>query len=457
MFSHCRPTVGANAKLYFVKMNLVCPIPEEQNTRGRKIYPPEEALQGFGILTTKSIPKLSAFSIFTRSGEVQVSLELAADNIVLSGPQLNNINIFLKYTFSSVLRLQKYLMLFDPEATENSFFIVPTRKSPSISNANEVDWDFLELIASNCDKMPTMIPDEVRKEQSFDPERFTDAVVMPWYRNQDQPQYFYVAEICYHLSPESSFPGDNYATFREYYFRKYGIQIQRHEQPLLDVDHTSARLNFLTPRYVNRKGVALPTSSEETKRAKRENLEQKQILVPELCTIHPFPASLWRAAVCLPCILYRLNALLLADEIRIEVSNDIGLGTRNIENCGDFQWPALDFGWSLADVLKKAKEAKPKEVNKVEQTKDEENDKDKGKSKRNGEADEDADDVEKTANDVLDEVDKKLKVRSILRVAQTIYQRIYSTERTVHGDRNVVQRHGCKSGNKRLQQRLRRR
>ena len=39
----------------------------------------------------------------------------------------------------------------------------------------------------------------------------------------------------------------------------------------------SPRLNFLTPRYVNRKGVALPTSSEETKKNKRENLEQKQV------------------------------------------------------------------------------------------------------------------------------------------------------------------------------------
>ena len=30
---------------------------------------------------------------------------------------------------------------------------------------------------------------------------------MPWYRNQDQPQYFYVAEICQHLNPTSDFPG----------------------------------------------------------------------------------------------------------------------------------------------------------------------------------------------------------------------------------------------------------
>lgn len=81
---------------------------------------------------------------------------------------------------------------------------------------------------------------------------------------------------------------------------------------------------------MNRKGVALPTSSEETKRAKRENLEQKQILVPELCTVHPFPASLWRKAVCLPCILYRINALLLADQLRRIVSVEINLGSEEL-------------------------------------------------------------------------------------------------------------------------------
>lgn len=155
---------------------------------------------------------------------------------------------------------------------------------------------------------------------------------MPWYRNQDQPQYFYVAEICNNLNPESNFPGSEYATFEQYYLRKYGIKIQNLKQHLLDVDHTSARLNFLTPRYVNRKGVALPTSSEETKRAKRENLEQKQILVPELCAIHPFPASLWRKAVCLPCILYRMNALFLADQIRGTVAAELGLGKINLDD-----------------------------------------------------------------------------------------------------------------------------
>lgn len=344
-------------------MVLECPIPEEQNTRGRKIYAPEDAMQGFGLLTLKHIPKLGSFSIFTRSGEVRVSLELASQNVIISEERLSKINIFLKYLFANVLRLQKYLMFFDANATENSFFVVPTIKDANNAMVN-VDWTFLDVIAEKCDQMPQEVPESIRKTHEFDREKFRDAVVMPWYRNQDQPQYFYVAEICDYLSPESSFPGDSYATFKEYYFRKYNIIIQNCSQPLLDVDHTSARLNFLTPRYVNRKGVALPTSSEETKRAKRENLEQKQILVPELCTIHPFPASLWRIAVCLPCVLYRINALLLADEIRIEVADDINLGKSSIVD-EHFDWPVLDFGWKLADVLRRAKDSKIKETKKA--------------------------------------------------------------------------------------------
>jgi len=116
-------------------------------------------------------------------------------------------------------------------------------------------------------------------------------------------------------------------------------------QPLLDVDHTSARLNLLTPRYVNQKGVALPTSSAVTRRAKRENLQQKQILVPELCDVHPFPASLWRKAVCLPAMLYRVNCLLIAEELRHCIATEAHVGytggkLNEFDSC-----PALRFGF----------------------------------------------------------------------------------------------------------------
>ncbi|XP_015185292.1 PREDICTED: endoribonuclease Dcr-1 [Polistes dominula] len=361
VLTECRPTAGSEAYLYHINMVLNCPLPEEQNTRGRKIYPPEESSIGFGILTLKKIPKLCPFPIYTRSGEVHVNLELSKKTIVLTETQIERIAIFLKYTFTNVLRLQKYLMYFDMDISEDSYIIVPIKLAAERKNSDiNIDWDFLDCIYDNQDTFPAEVPEKKRKEFKFDSSKYNDAVIMPWYRSQDQPQYFYVAEICTNLNPKSAFPGDDYISFEEYYLKKYNVQIQNLEQPLLDVDHTSARLNFLTPRYVNRKGVALPTSSEETKRAKRENLEQKQILVPELCVIHPFPASLWRQAVCLPCILYRINALLLADQIRCEVAQTINLGKANLKP--DFEWPPLNFGWSLAEVLKKSKEAEKEKL-----------------------------------------------------------------------------------------------
>lgn len=58
--------------------------------------------------------------------------------------------------------------------------------------------------------------------------------------------------------------------------------------------------------------------------------------------------------------IFRLNSLLLADEIRKSVALRVALGVSKPEE--DFKWPALDFGWSLAEVLagENAKELKTK-------------------------------------------------------------------------------------------------
>lgn len=239
----------------------------------------------------------------------------------------------------------------------------------SVNNKEEyfIDWQFADVIYKQKSGRPGKVSENERQNFKFVVEDYQDAVVMPWYRNLDKPQFFYVAEICTNLTPKSDFPDLEYETFETYYKKKYNITIMNHEQPLLDVDHTSARLNLLTPRYVNRKGVTLPTSSEQTKKTKRENLQQKQILIPELCTVHPFPAYLWRKAVCLPCILYRLNSLLLAEQLRLLVADSISVGMKSLPD--NFQWPALDFGWTLADILvaqnsaKENKEIKQTSIN----------------------------------------------------------------------------------------------
>ncbi|NXK25204.1 DICER Endoribonuclease, partial [Arenaria interpres] len=163
------------------------------------------------------------------------------------------------------------------------------------------------------------------------------------YRNFDQPHRFYVADVYTDLTPLSKFPSPEYETFAEYYKTKYNLDLTNLNQPLLDVDHTSSRLNLLTPRHLNQKGKALPLSSAEKRKAKWESLQNKQILVPELCAIHPIPASLWRKAVCLPSILYRLHCLLTAEELRAQTATDAGVGVKSLP--ADFRYPNLDFGW----------------------------------------------------------------------------------------------------------------
>ncbi|XP_045623437.1 endoribonuclease Dcr-1 isoform X2 [Procambarus clarkii] len=343
-----QPKEELDLYVYKLDMVLTCPIPDEQNTRGRKIYRPEKSARSFGIVTTKPISQVSGFPVFTRSGEVVVHVRQVGRRERYTQDQLAALQCFHKFTFTHVLRLEKYPIKFDPTNAKTAFYIVPLNK---FDGCEDIDWEFVTKIQLEGDPRPVPPLDDDRKKFQFEHSLYEDAVVMPWYRNQDQPQYFYVAEICAHLNPQSDFPDAGFETFEKYYLTKYGLQICNLSQPLLDVDHTSGRLNLLTPRHVNRKGVALPTTSEETKRAKRENLQQKQILVPELCTIHPFPASLWRKAVCLPTILYRINALLLADQLRICVASEVGLGLHILPS--DFSWPPLDFGWSLADVLKK--------------------------------------------------------------------------------------------------------
>lgn len=90
-------------------------------------------------------------------------------------------------------------------------------------------------------------------------------------------------------------------------------------------------------------------STAKTKTEIRNNLEKKQLFIPEICIVHPFPASFWKKAVCLPSILYRVNCLLIAEELRKEVAISVNIG--KIELDENESWPSLDFGWTLADVL----------------------------------------------------------------------------------------------------------
>lgn len=166
------------------------------------------------------------------------------------------------------------------------------------------DYAYVNTIVKKIGNIPHRPDDNERRKFVFDAEKFSDAIVMPFYRNRESPHFYYVAEICNGLTPASSFPDNQFMTFNEYFKQKWGLEIYSQTQPLLDVDYTSSRLNLLTPRFYNRNGKVLKSAMERAAAAASDST-QKQILVPELVDIHPISASLWNMIVALPSILYR--------------------------------------------------------------------------------------------------------------------------------------------------------
>ncbi|XP_074249660.1 endoribonuclease Dicer isoform X2 [Saimiri boliviensis] len=329
--------------LYVIGMVLTTPLPDELNFRRRKLYPPEDTTRCFGILTAKPIPQIPHFPVYTRSGEVTISIELKKSGFMLSLQMLELITRLHQYIFSHILRLEKPALEFKPTDADSAYCVLPLNVVND-SSTLDIDFKFMEDIEKSEARIG--IPSTKYSKETpfvFKLEDYQDAVIIPRYRNFDQPHRFYVADVYTDLTPLSKFPSPEYETFAEYYKTKYNLDLTNLNQPLLDVDHTSSRLNLLTPRHLNQKGKALPLSSAEKRKAKWESLQNKQILVPELCAIHPIPASLWRKAVCLPSILYRLHCLLTAEELRAQTASDAGVGVRSLP--ADFRYPNLDFGW----------------------------------------------------------------------------------------------------------------
>ncbi|VDO34445.1 unnamed protein product [Onchocerca flexuosa] len=145
--------------------------------------------------------------------------------------------------------------------------------------------------------------------------------------------------------PSSKFPDDKFATFNDYFIQKYDIVIYDQEQPLLDVDYTSSRLNLLMPRHWSRSRSRVT----EERGSESGGMSQGQILVPELVDVHPIAASLWNVIAALPTLLYRINCLLLADELRELVMRE-ALCNPNYKTSDDVYWMPLDYPTPMDDL-----------------------------------------------------------------------------------------------------------
>ncbi|XP_078448169.1 dicer-like 1 isoform X2 [Wolffia australiana] len=127
---------------------------------------------------------------------------------------------------------------------------------------------------------------------------------------------FYVESVRYDMNAENPFPKKEgylgpleYASFADYYQKKYGVHLVHKKQPLLRGRGVSYCKNLLSPRF---------GQSEDNNGEGKEDLDKTYyvFLPPELCLIHPLPGPLVRGAQRLPSIMKRLESMLLAAQLR---------------------------------------------------------------------------------------------------------------------------------------------
>ena len=147
-------------------------------------------------------------------------------------------------------------------------------------------------------------------------------------------------------SPESLFPTPQFESFRDYYKIKHNYEIKDLNQPALKASRFGiSSLKYLTSRYEG--------ASPNLQRKHKEDKKTHTILFPEIVKIFPISPNVFKQLKCLPSILWRLESLLLAEELSEELSlGDLCFNTRIFTDTPLKGHSDIGFGTLPTQVLK---------------------------------------------------------------------------------------------------------
>lgn len=264
-----------------------------------------ESESRFGILSSKILPEIAEFPLYMHQGKVSISIKyLKSDMHINSNNHFNLLRNFHVMIFRDILKVVKYFMAFDNSNEENSFLLVPLISSSSIN------WNVVESFQNLTDVIvePSQI-EKLRKE--YVPSEWLGKVVIPWYSSRDVK--YMVVKVHENMTPLSKFPEEKYASYKAYVEETYQQKVERTDTFMIEVKALTDSLKFFAP--------GLGQGGSKKKAAKNFKI----LLIPELCYNFMFPADLWVKCRLLPSVLYRLNAILIAEKLRISLNDFVGV------------------------------------------------------------------------------------------------------------------------------------
>uniref|UniRef100_A0A061QLI9 Putative dicer-2 n=1 Tax=Cupiennius salei TaxID=6928 RepID=A0A061QLI9_CUPSA len=352
-FKKSYPNALLPCYLHVLKLKLVEPLPKALNPRNRPITDPADTPRGLGILLSKELPKVNPFPIFTKMGKVEVTISLCEKKFCLSQTEMEALEKFHQFIFSDTLHMDESKM-FSPRTSEVPCLIVPINLGDQSTWI--IDLNFTKSVQDHSYHV-------LKKSKTFKPTKYNendlkDAVVMKAYKTKEFSSKFrslnHVTAVT-NVTPNDACNFAQCLTFKDYYKQKYGIIIKDEQQHLIETFKNDAIHNW-KPLYVSIKEVY--EDSPVLSKSKQKHKGYKELLVPELCIIHPFPSPFLFKVQFLPTILFRLHSLLLAEELRQEVARSELVGIPDLPK--SFKWPYFSLETSDKDLRKHLSELNQK-------------------------------------------------------------------------------------------------
>lgn len=315
--SSCCPQPGKPCYIYVLRIaaGFNSDVHNENIETFHTLYSSEN---NFGIMTTKPLPVLARMKFFVSLGLINVHLDPNPIRMENAGSEadLTALKQFQLMLFRDVLRLWKEFLVMDNSNEANSLLMVPLAKS------RQIDWQLVRDFPFLA--QPSELSTIARSRMIFDAKQYRHRIILPWYRT-DRERAYVVTAVHEHLTPDSPFPNEKYQSYADYFGTVYDQKIVNRNQFLIEVKGITTWLNRLSPG-----------DDDDGKSATRsKNWTFHEILIPELCHNFAFPADYWLKATLLPSALHRINYLLLAENIRVELATEANVGCLECQTIED--------------------------------------------------------------------------------------------------------------------------
>ena len=261
--------------------------------------------------------QLPRFSLFNGIGEVEIKIEHCLTLDALKAKQLRLINWFHEFIFTEELKFsgssistgcRVVLLSFNNSSCQPG----STKRPYSPTEITEINFEDMKTLKKKVESCDGKITRETD---------LSDAMVIGNYR--DNKARCLVTAVDHNLNPLSKFPDPSKGkTFKDYYKKRYGIDIKDNSQPLIQVVHFSRKMDCRSTK----------AASDVSSRYDQERL------VSELCILMKCPRSIALRANLLPSVFYRLQSLLGMLELRNTISTEAGIGSLSSMNGHEEAW-----------------------------------------------------------------------------------------------------------------------